>query len=160
MAIEYHLDASPVLADRAALDFFAGALGLERRYTDHRAGRDELQASVSTVPAEEDAEMVAMLGGVKAILSITFRQTKNLGDLEDAHVVRDLLTAITRFFEEFPDAKGVFTYNFETILAQRLGDDGIVLDQQLREPGGDNRHGTLDGLLSKYHVHEIDQVLL
>lgn len=160
MAIEYHFDASPVLDDRAALDYFAGALGFERRYTDHRAGSDELQATVSMVPAEEDPEMASMLGGVKSILSITFRQAKNLGDVGDAHVVRDLLTAITRFLEEFPDANGVFAYNYEIILIQKLGDGGIQLDQRLREPDGENRHGTLADLLTKYPVLEIDQVLL
>jgi hypothetical protein len=71
-----------------------------------------------------------------------------------------MLHAVVRFFEDFPDARGVFAFNFETIMVQRLGKDGIVLDQALLEPDGDNRHHTLDDILAKYPVREIEQVLL
>ncbi|WP_026930198.1 SitI3 family protein [Glycomyces tenuis] len=159
MAIEYHLDASPVMSDTEALDYFAAKLGCEQRHTATFAAGAALQVDTDIDTAEEFPDTAALLD-VAQVLSVTFRQSKNLGDLGDAHAVRDMLVAVTQFFEDFPDAKGVFAFNFETILVQRLGDDGIILDQGLFAPEGDNRHGTLDELRDKYPVRAIDQVLL
>lgn len=159
MAIEYHLDASPVMSAPEALDYFAAKLGCEQRHTDTFASSPAIQIDTDTDTAEEFPETAALLGGTAEILSVTFRQSKNLGDLGDAQAVRDMLVAVTEFFEDFPDAKGVYAFNFDTILVQRLGSDGIVLDQRLFEPNGDNRHGNLEELRGKYPVRAIDQVL-
>jgi len=64
-----------------------------------------------------------------------------------------------QFFEDHSEAKGTFTFQGEEIYVQRLGDEGIVLDERLR--GADyNRDGVLDELLAKYPVRQIDQVFL
>jgi hypothetical protein len=147
-----------VLTEAEALEYFVEVLGLDHRYSEHRAGRSDIQVTVRTDTADEDLESAAALDGVKEMLSATFRQTKNLGDMGDAATVRDILFAVTQFFEDCPNARGILAYNFETILVQRLGDDGIVLDQQLLDANGDNRHGTLDDLIAKYPVRQVRQI--
>jgi hypothetical protein len=159
VAIEYHLTASPVMTDTEALDYFAGMLGCDDRRTDTFAAGPVVQIDTDMDTADEYPHMAEVLGGMLEFLSVLFRQVKNLGDLGDANAVGDMLTAVVRFFEDFPDAQGVFAFNFETILVQRLGGEGIVLDRRLLESDGYNRHGTLDDLLAKYPVREIDQAL-
>lgn len=158
MAIEYHFAASPVMSDTEALGYFAGLLGCDDRRTDTFAVGPVVQIDTDTDTAEEYPHTAEVLGGIPEFLSVTFRQAKDLGDRGDASAFGDMLTAVVRFFEDFPDAKGTFAFNFETILVQRLGDAGVVLDRRLLEPDGYNRHGTLDDLLAKYPVREIDQV--
>jgi hypothetical protein len=159
MAIEYHLDASPVMTDIEALNYFAVKLGCEQRHTATFASSPAIKIDTNTDTAKEFPETAGLLGGVTEVLSVTFRQSKNLGDMGDAYALRDMLVAVTQFLEDFPEANGVFAFNFDTILLQRLKGKSIVLDRELFASGGDNRHGTLDVIRAKFEVRDIDQVL-
>jgi hypothetical protein len=64
-----------------------------------------------------------------------------------------------QFFEDFPEAKGTFTFQGEEIYVQRLAEEGVVLDERLRGPDY-NRAGLLDELLAKYPVRAIEQLFL
>lgn len=161
MSIDYKLTVSPVLSERAALDYIAEVLGCDRRSTDPEAvGRgDELRVGALRVGTEHDPEMSALLGGVAERLTIVFRPSKFLTEEQNPRVFADMAEAAARFFEDFPDAKGTFTFQGEEIYVQRLGDEGIVLDERLGQSEY-NRDGVLDDLLAKYPVRAIDQVFL
>lgn len=159
MAIEFRLEATAVLSDAGALDYFAEALGCEQRHTETYAARPDLQVDTNIWTTENDPEIRAVLGEVEEYLAVTFRETKNIGAEAAATAERDLMHAVVRFFEDYPNAKGAFAYRGEEILIQRLGNEGIELDERLR--GADfNGSGLLDELLTKYPVRSIDQVFL
>jgi hypothetical protein len=158
MAIEFRLETTAVLSATEALDYFAGLSGCAHRHTDTYASRTDLQVDTDIVTTEDDPEIRALLGEVDEYLDVTFRERKNIGAVAAAAVERDMMVAVARFFEDFPEAKGLFTYQGEQILIQRL-DEGIVLDQVLRGPEH-NLNGVLDELLAKYPARQIDQVFL
>jgi hypothetical protein len=161
MAIDYSLKVSPVLSEGEALDYMAELLGCDRRYSDPEsvARGDELRVGALRASIDYDPEMRELLGGATEALTVVFHPSKHLTEAQDARVFADMVAAAVRFFEDFPDALGTFTFQGEEIYAQRLGDEGIVLDERLR--GADyNRDGVLDGLLAEHPVREIDQVLL
>jgi hypothetical protein len=157
MAIEYSLEVTAVLPEAEALDYFAGLLRLHERHTATYAARPDLQVDTEVPDTEDDPEIRALLGDVEKYLSVTFREVKNIGAEASAAAERDMLHAVVRFFEDFPNAKGVFAYKGEEILVQRLGDEGIVFDERLRTPEY-NRMRLLDEILAKYPVLQIDQV--
>lgn len=161
MAIEYHIEATAVLSAPEALDYFAVILGCDQRHTETFAARPDLQVDTEVWTTEDDPEIRSILGEVDEYLTVTFREMKNIGAEAAAAAERDMFHAVARFFEDFPNAKGVFAYNGEQILLQRLGDEGIVLDERLLRPDYNyNRLGILDELLAKYPVRQIDQVLM
>jgi hypothetical protein len=153
MSIDYNLTVSPVVSERAALDYVAKLLGCDRRYSDPDAVArgDELRIGALRTGTEHDAEMGDLLGGETETLKIIFHPSKFLTEEADARLFAEMIGAAVRFFEDFPDAKGTFTFQGEEIYMQRLGDEGIVLDERLR--GAEyNREGALDELLAKYPV--------
>ncbi|SDC99260.1 SitI3 family protein [Glycomyces harbinensis] len=158
MAIEFTLEATPVLSEAKALDYFADLLGCEHRHTATYAARADLQVDTATWPTKDDPEIRALLGDEATYLSVTFREVKNIGGEASAAVEGDMINAVVRFFEDHLSTKGIFVYNGEEILLQRLG-EGIVLDERLRR-GDYNRHGLLDPLLVKYPVRRLEQVFL
>jgi len=161
VSIDYNLTVSPVVSERAALDYVAKLLGCDRQYSDPDAAArgDELRIGALRTGTEHDPEMSDLLGGETETLKIIFHPSKFLTEEADARLFAEMIGAAVRFFEDFPDAKGTFTFQGEEIYVQRLGDEGIVLDERLR--GAEyNREGTLDELLAKYPVRQIDQVFL
>jgi hypothetical protein len=161
MSIDYDLTVSPVLSERAALDYIADVLGCDRRYSDPDAVArgDELRIGAVRAGIEHDPELSELLGGVGETLSIIFHPSKHLSEEQDARIFTDMVAASVRFFEDFPEAKGTFTFQGEEIYVQRLGDEGIVLDDRLRQSEY-NRDGALDELLTKYPVCPVEQVFL
>lgn len=161
MSIDYNLTVSPVLSERAALDYIAELLGCDRRYTDPDAVArgDELRVGALRAGTEHDPEMSELLGGVAERLTIIFHPSKFLTEEQDTRIFAEMVAAAARFFEDFPEAKGTFTFQGEEIYVQRLGDEGIVLDERLRQSEY-NRDGVLDDLLARYPVRRIDQVFL
>jgi hypothetical protein len=159
MAIEYSLEATAVLPEDKALDYFAGLLGADQRHTSTYAARSDLQIDTEVYSTEDDPEIRALIGDVEVYLSVTFREMKNIGAEASAEAERDMLRSVIQFLEDFPNAKGLFTYRGEEILVQRLGDEGIVFDERLQTPVY-NRLGLLDEILAKYPIRQIDQVFL
>jgi hypothetical protein len=159
MSINYDLTVTPALSEEAVLDYVAAALGCDRRYSDPPAvGRgDELRVSAVRIATEADPELRELLDGASESLTILFRPFKFLTDDHDAKLFGEILEAAVRFFEDFPDAKGTFTFQGETIYAQRLGGEGIVFDQIHRDPEY-NSDGILDVILENYLVRQIEQV--
>lgn len=156
MAIEYHLDASPVMEAAAALDYFANRLGCDERFENpgfpDTAARKELQVTVLESTSYDDPEMTALLD-VDRFLSVTFRRAKFLSADEAADIFRDMIAATAAFFEDFPEAKGVLSFQNEDIYLQRL-DDSIVLSEQLRGPDF-NPNSIMDDLLTQYPTREV-----
>ncbi|MEU6246545.1 SitI3 family protein [Glycomyces sp. NPDC047010] len=161
MSIEYNLIASSALPERAALEYLAKLLACDREYSDPDgvARGSELRVGVLRTSVDHDPEMSELLGGVTEILTLFFHPSKFLTEDHDARIFAELMEAAAQFFEDFPQAKGLFTFQGEEIYLQRLGEDGIILDERLSGPDY-NRDGVLDALLAKYTVREIDQVLL
>src|SRR5690606_11774674 len=151
MAIEYTLDASPVMDAAAALDYFANGLGCDERFENpgfpDTAARKELQITVLESTGDDDPDMTALLD-VDHLLSVTFRRAKFLSADEATGIFPDMVAATATFFEDFPAAKGVLSFQNEDIYLQRL-DDAIVLSERLRGPDF-NPDGSMDGLLAKY----------
>lgn len=158
MAIEFTLEATAVLSETEALDYFAGLLGCDERHTATYAARSDLQVDTATWPTDDDPEIRALLGDAATYLSVTFRELKNIGSETAAASERDVVTTVIQFFKDHPSAKGILMYNGEEILLQHL-DDGIVFDERLRQSDY-NRHGLLDPLLAQHPVRRLDQVFL
>ncbi len=156
MAIEYNLDATPVMDAAAALDYFANGLGCDERFENpgfpDMAARKELQVTVLESASDDDPDMTALLG-VDRLLSVTFRRAKFLSTDEATGIFRDMVAAAAAFFEDFPTAKGVRSFQNEDIYLQRL-DDAIVLSERLSGPDF-NPDGIMDGLLAKYPTREV-----
>lgn len=99
--------------------------------------------------------MTALLS-VDRLLSVTFRRAKFLSTDEATGIFRDMVAATATSFEDFPEAKGVLSFQNEDVYLQRL-DDAIVLSERLRDPGF-NPHGIMDGLLAKYPTRKTGMV--
>lgn len=159
MAIEYNLDATPVMDATAALDYFANRLGCNERFENpgfpDTAARKELQITVLESTSDDDPEMTALLGAGR-LLSVTFRRAKFLSTDEATGIFHDMVATTAAFFEDFPDAKGVLSFQNEDIYLQRL-DDSIVLSERLRGPDF-NPDGVMDDLLTQYPTREVGMV--
>ncbi|MCD0444805.1 hypothetical protein LO763_14395 [Glycomyces sp. A-F 0318] len=164
MAIEYVLEATPVLDAAAMLDYFADLIGCDERFDEPgdvpRAVRREVQLTTLETPSEDDPEEEPLLGelfGVDQTVTLTFRMNKFLTREEDGAIFRDMLAACAKFLEDHPGAKGIFSYQYDHIYLQRLDEDGIVLSERLRDPDF-NTDGVLDELLATYPSRELGMV--
>jgi hypothetical protein len=160
MAIDYELEASPVLDQTRMLDYFADLLGCDDRFEEPgaptRAARREVVLT-SLEWSREDEPESAELFGVDRVASMTFRMDKSLTGEEHAATFRDILAACAKFLEDHPEAKAVFSFQFEDIYLQRLDTQGIVLSERLRGPDF-NVDGVLDELLAKYPAIDLGRV--
>jgi hypothetical protein len=160
MAIDYELEASPVLDEAQMLDYFADLLGCDERYEEPgapaRAARKEVVLT-SLEWSREDEPDTAELFGVERVASMTFRMNKFLTREEHAATFRDILAASVRFLEDHPGSKAVFSFQFEEVYLQRLDAQEIVLSERLRGPDF-NVDGVLDELLSKYPARDLGRV--
>ncbi|THV29109.1 SitI3 family protein [Glycomyces paridis] len=163
MAIEYRLDATPFMSAAAALDYFAHRLGCDRRYespgSPGMAARRELQVTAIECTDYDDPYMTALLG-VDTVLSVGFREYKRI-PLEDAAAAfADMLTAAAACFEEFPQVRGVLSFQGENIYLQRLdGRFGGAIVRSDRLGDADfNVGGVLDALLAAYPARDLGMV--
>jgi hypothetical protein len=164
MAIEYEFEATPVLDAAALLDYFADRLGCDERFDEPgepaRAVRREVQLIALETPSKDDPEEEPLLGelfGVGQTVAITFRMNKFLTREEDQRFFGDMVAACAKFLEDHTGAQGIFSYQSERIYLQRLGDEGIVLSDDLRGPDF-NEFSVFDDLLSRYPARPLGMV--
>jgi hypothetical protein len=164
MAIEYEFEVTPVLDAAAMLDYFADLLNCGERFENTgvpaRAARNEFLMTAMDTPSAEDPEEEPLLGdlfGVRQTTSISFRMNKFLTREENRSIFRDMVAACAKFLEDHPGADGIFSFQSEDIYLQRLGDDGIVLSEDLRKPGYNDGNVFAD-LLSRYPTRELGRV--
>lgn len=88
---------------------------------------------------------------------ITFRVNKFLTREEDQRFFGDIVAACAKFLEDHPGAQGIFSYQSERIYLQRIGEEGIVLSDDLRGPDF-NEFSVFDDLLSCYPARPLGMV--
>lgn len=164
MAIDYEFEVTPVLDAAAMLDYFADLLNCDERFDERgepaRAARKEFLLTALDTPSEDDPGEEPLLGdlfGVGQTTSISFRMNKFLTREENRTIFRDMVAACATFLEDHPGAKGIFSFQSEDIYLQRLGEDGIVLSEDLRSPGY-NDGNVFDDLLSRYPARPLGMV--